>query len=256
MCIGLVAIGVSLQFPLIVIHNRDEFHSRKSLPPKWHESGIFSGIDEQSQGTWIGIDRAGYFSFITNYRDPRLLKDDKKSRGHVVFNYLTSDHSLNLDPSEYNNFNLIAGNRNNVIYFSSMKSRTKRLSGGVYALSNAYLDTPWPKVRRIKELFNETINNRPDTVSQDRLVQSLFNILTDEQRPLDRDLPSTGISIDAERLVSSIFVRNESYGTRASTVILQGEDGYTWIFTKEFNSKGEILYEKSEDYMAILPRAY
>ncbi len=250
MCIGLVAIHVSLHFPLIVLHNRDEFHNRKSFHPRWSESAVYSGLDEQSQGSWLGVDKFGHFAFITNYRDFSLLRDDKKTRGELVFKYLTPKHEMAFNPAEYNNFNFVAGNRHEVSYFSSMTGTTQHLKHGIFSVSNAYLDTPWPKTVRIKKLFETLLSQNQEENKPTRFADHLFEILADQQRPEDKNLPQTGIPLDAERLVSSIFVQNEMYGTRASTVLLQDENGHTWFFAREFDPEGKIIYETKEDYMA------
>ena len=44
-------------------------------------------------------------------------------------------------------------------------------------------------------------------------------ILTDHHTAEDPQLPSTGVSLDIERLLSSRFIRSPGYGTRACSVV-------------------------------------
>jgi len=40
----------------------------------------------------------------------------------------------------------------------------------------------------------------------------------------DQDLPTTGIGIELERVLSPLFISSPSYGTRSSTVLLIDKD--------------------------------
>ncbi|KAL7447649.1 hypothetical protein ACHAWC_000022, partial [Mediolabrus comicus] len=115
------------------------------------------------------------------------------------------------------------------------------LSPGIYGLSNALLDTPWPKVKRGKELLeqllqreqqqkaqssNDSNDKGTDNSSLKQLHEELMTILTDTKRPAnDSSLPNTGIGIENERFLSSIFIprgmfMGKEYGTRSSTSVI------------------------------------
>ncbi len=245
MCMALVALKFSEYFPLIVLHNRDEFHERQALSPSWQPTGFFSGIDVQSQGTWLGVDKSGHFAFVTNYRDPKLLKFNKNSRGELVPKYFKSHHEIDFNTHNYEHFNFMAGNSSEVSYFSSVQEKTTKLKKGIFSISNAHLDTVWPKSSRIKEIFYQKFNEKLDPIL---LADALFEILHDQKKPLDEELPKTGIPLEQERLVSSIFVQHEKYGTRTSTVILQDESEQLWFVAREFDHEGQIKLETKENF--------
>jgi uncharacterized protein with NRDE domain len=92
----------------------------------------------------------------------------------------------------------------------------------VHGLSNASLDTPWPKTLRLRAALAGWLtgpgNAAPDTAP-------LFAALADEQAPPDADLPNTGVGLAAERVLGTPFIRGTGYGTRASTVACIGAAG-------------------------------
>jgi uncharacterized protein with NRDE domain len=45
-------------------------------------------------------------------------------------------------------------------------------------------------------------------------------LLYDENRAADDQLPDTGLSLERERALSSMFIKSPDYGTRCSTVLL------------------------------------
>ncbi|MCX8491828.1 MAG: NRDE family protein, partial [Cyclobacteriaceae bacterium] len=114
----------------------------------------------------------------------------------------------------YNGFNLVAGNSNELYYYSNYNGGPKKIEKGIYGLSNHLLDSPWPKVVRGKEKWKALLA-QPILKSAE-----LFGFLMDEQQAPDEQLPETGIGLDRERALSSMFIKTTGYGTRCSTVIL------------------------------------
>ena len=76
----------------------------------------------------------------------------------------------------------------------------QRLQAGIYGLSNAFLDTPWPKVTRAVGRFACQIAQRVD-------APSLMRLLADREIARDHDLPQTGVPLEWERVLSSIQIR-------------------------------------------------
>jgi len=78
MCLILFAYKVHPSYNLILAANRDEFYERPSAPAEFWEDApqVLAGRDLKEGGTWIGIDRAGKFAAITNYRDPASWKNN------------------------------------------------------------------------------------------------------------------------------------------------------------------------------------
>ena len=91
----------------------------------------------------------------------------------------------------------------------------RALGDGIYGLSNASLDTPWPKTQRLKAALIESMATTVDWLSP------LSDALTHDQPVPDTQLPHTGMPTDLERSLSSPFVRmaDRAYGTRTSQVV-------------------------------------
>jgi uncharacterized protein with NRDE domain len=144
--------------------------------------------------------------------------------------------------SGYNGFNLIAADfrRGECFWGSSLGASTRRLEQGVFGVSNASLDTPWPKTDRVKAGLKRSL---ADARSLVELTTALFGVLSDRSLADDAQLPSTGIALEAERQLSSVFIRtpDHSYGTRCSTLIVServGRDVVTHVFERSFSATG------------------
>lgn len=243
MCVALLAIHQNATYPFILIHNRDEFYNRPSEDAAYRgdHKEVLAGLDGKESGYWLGLNRTnGRIAFVTNYRDPKLHREDRWSRGALVKRFLLSPLKveefgdfLARNSDKYNPFNLFYSDLQHHQIFSSQRRELLPLSAGVYGLSNAFLDTPWFKVERAKQLFREkgrSINLSP---------QELSDLFLDEERPDDALLPKTGIPLEVERVISSIFIRSAEYGTRSTTVIMISADQKALFYERSFlpNSK-------------------
>jgi len=238
MCLILFAYKVHPSYNLILAANRDEFYERPSSPADfWEDSPqVLAGRDLQEGGTWMGIDRTGRFAAITNYRDPASLKNNAPSRGGLVSSYLCGNRSpddylaeISTQAKLYNGYNLIAGDRRELFAYSNRDEKQK-LNPGIYGLSNHLLDTPWPKVFRGKKLFTAALSKKGY-----ELETALFALLLDRKIPSDNKLPDTGIGLEWERVLSSIFIASPIYGTRSSTILLIGKTGRIKFVEKVFD---------------------
>jgi uncharacterized protein with NRDE domain len=218
-CLILVAWQAHPDYPLVVAANRDEFYARRTANADfWHDHPqVLAGRDLEAGGTWLGITRNGRFAALTNYRDPASHKPHTPSRGKLVADFLIGKDSIDtyldtLQPADYNGFNLLLGDGNKLIAFSNISMQRHALAPGVYGVSNALLDTPWPKVGAGKTALETALTALPDETA-------LFHLLRDATRHPDAALPATGVSLEWERLLSAAFIRSPEYGTRCSTVI-------------------------------------
>ena len=222
MCLIFISLKQHAAYKLVVAANRDEFYKRKTAPAEfWKDHPeILGGRDLEAGGTWLGIAKSGRLSMITNYRDPKNINPAAPSRGQLVSDYLlsrVSPHlylkSLQPKAKEYNGFNLITGNTDDLWYFSNYREGIEQFKPGLYGISNHLLETPWPKVERGKQKIREILNHafKPD---------ELFEMLTDGETAKDEVLPDTGVGLERERALSSMFIKSPGYGTRCSTVIL------------------------------------
>lgn len=230
MCLVAFALGCSARFPLVLASNRDEFFDRPTAPLDWWSgdggTAILAGRDLQAGGTWLGLSNSGRLALVTNVRDGRGNDPKAPSRGALVPGWLASDepfdtHWLRLAGAGHNGFNLVAADlaRGHWHWAGSHQAAPRRLAVGVHGLSNAALDTPWPKVERLKAALQGALDTAD---SADALAAALFAALADPQRAADEALPSTGVPLALERELSAAWIRTADgrYGTRCSTVVL------------------------------------
>ncbi len=212
--------------PLKLIANRDEFFARPTAPMQWWDGGeVLAGRDLKSGGTWLGFTKTGRFAALTNIRNLALRKADAPSRGALVSDFLCGDlsaanyiDSVALRAPTYEGFNLLCGDMNSrELWFLNSQERAPRaLRDGVYGLSNATLDTPWPKVTALKSRFSAIFGGIATT---DLWQADAHSLLLDAAVAPDQRLPTTGVPIEWERALSAVFIRHQDYGTRASTVL-------------------------------------
>ena len=259
MCLIVFAWRVNAEIPLAVSANRDEFYERPSLAdPFWEDHPeIFAGRDLLAGGTWMGLGRAGRFAALTNIRNPSKNNPAAESRGQLVSDFLAQDISLQCyaerleaTHQRYNGFNLLFGDREQLVYFNSDIAHCRSLEAGVYALSNAQLDTPWPKTR------SATLNMKR-WLAQPGDAASLAALLSDRSLAADCDLPETGIADDLERALSAQFIDIDGYGTRCSTGIAVHRSGTAEFFEQSFEQGQATLAtsQKLEGFRAPLNQA-
>ncbi len=239
MCLILFAYQRHPRFQLILAANRDEFYDRPTAPLDfWADyPQVLAGRDLAQQGTWLGVTRQGRLAAITNYRDPKHIKPDAPSRGHLVSNFLTGTlpasaylQEVSAVAGDYNGFNLLVGDRHGLFYLSNRGGPPRALIPGLYGISNHLLDTDWPKTRRGKTGLAQAI------AAQDELSsEKLFSLLADQALAPDDQLPDTGVPREWEKMLSAIFITSPHYGTRSSSVLLMDKEGgvrfeeRTWV---------------------------
>ncbi len=223
MCLIFLSLNQHPTYKLIVAANRDEFYNRQtSAADFWKDHPyIVGGRDLEAQGTWLAMTTTGKISMLTNYRDPKNINSEAPSRGQLVSDYLEQNVSpegylKKMEPKAgaYNGFNLLVGTPEEFYYLSNYKTGIDKVSNGLHGLSNHLLETPWPKVVRGKQKMTELLKSK--IISS----QILFEFLYDEERASDDQLPETGIGLERERALSSMFIKSPNYGSRCSTVIL------------------------------------
>lgn len=253
MCLILVAWQSHPDYALVVAGNRDEFYARPAAPAQWWQDApqVLGGRDLAEvigeAGTWMGISGDGRFAALTNYRAPSEKRTDARSRGELVSGYLRGQESpeeylstLAGDSGAYNGFNLLASDLHELWWYSNRAPgrQPQRLRPGLYGLSNALLDTPWPKVRSRVGALAEAL--AADTGHATASATPYLDLLADERQAADFELPATGVAPEWEKLLSSAFIRSPHYGTRASTVLRVRHDGRFDFSERSFNAGGKI----------------
>lgn len=237
MCLIAFAIGAHPGCPLLLASNRDEFFERptEALHPWPDGSGIWAGRDRREGGTWLGVGRSGRVAWLTNVRSAQT-GPGRRSRGELAVRWLqgdmpVDDFAAGLDPQAYGGFNLVLGdlrrahwvwlgNRDPAAPHRDTAAALHRrdLAPGVYGLSNAALDTPWPKTVRLKTAVERAL---PQALDDAGWHAPLQQALADDAVAPSPALPDTGVQADWERALSSPFVRapGAGYGTRSSLVM-------------------------------------
>ncbi len=228
MCLVVFSINNHPIYKFIAIANRDEFYKRPTQKLHWwNDDNILAGKDLKAGGTWMGVTKNGKFGALTNFRSPAEMDVNKKTRGEIVSDYLTSDLPIesfltNLQQkNNYNGYNLILFDSERVAYFSNKQNSVHFLEEGTYAVSNALLDTPWEKLAVAKKEINDIIEN--ETVFN---AEKAFEIMKNKDITVDTELPETGVGLEIERMLSPIFVQSEQYGTRSTTLFLLTHNGH------------------------------
>jgi uncharacterized protein with NRDE domain len=238
MCLIVFAYRLHPYYPFIAAANRDEYYERPTAPAAFWEDHprVLAGRDLKESGTWLGMTRQGKFCAITNYRDPSSVKTTAPSRGRLVSDFLTGRDSaasyiqkVTRQGQQYNGFNLICGDRQD-LYVYSNRGILEKLKPGLYGLSNAYLNTPWPKVVKAKRILTSVIDQQGAQIES-----KLFNMLNDRKTAPVNRLPDTGVSRDWEKMLSAVFIHSPLYGTRSSTVVRIGRKGRVTFVEKSFN---------------------
>lgn len=224
MCLITFAYHTHPKYKLILLSNRDEFYNRPTLTAEfWKDKPeVLGGRDLQQLGTWLAVSKQGKFAAVTNYRDPALPKVKTFSRGELPVDFLLQnidsemflDH-LSKNRHNYAGYNILFGDKDTLYHYNNVYNQGSQIKAGIYGLSNDTLNTPWPKVERSKRELTDYIQTHTEIKTED-LLYSLKNRIQAD----DKFLPLTGIGVDLEKALSSIFIETTDYGTRASTILL------------------------------------
>jgi len=257
MCLILFSLHHHPTYKFVLTANRDEFYERKTEPASYwpDHPGILGGKDLEAKrengtcGTWMAMTTSGKIAMVTNYRDFKNLKSKAPSRGHLVTDFLIRDlntqqylHQVEKIKNEYNGFNLLVGDVDNLFYLSNYKDGIEKILPGSYGLSNHVLNTPWPKVSLAKSKMEDVLKNAILKPEQ------LFEMMRDETHFPYHQLPDTGIGMEREKALSSMFIKTDGYGTRCSTVVLVKHSGETIFSERTYNLNDFSFETKSFEF--------
>ena len=117
----------------------------------------------------------------------------------------------------YKGFNLIVANQDNCSYYGNRAGNPRELGKGYYGLSNQILDCDWPKVFDGRAKLTEIVSAFDDP------REALFNLLLEQ---------------GDDRKFSTSFIAADTYGTRATSVVLIGTDGNLLFEERNFGVNG------------------
>lgn len=254
MCLVALAIDQSRKFPLVVASSRDEFFARRTAPLAWWTpqpgmTPILSGRHLESGGTWLGLSAHGRLGIVTNLRGAIPFDDAAPSRGRIVADWLctrqaTDQFWMRTALLGYNGFNLIAADfqKSEFFWASNTGVHPRRLSRGVYGLSNGALDAPGPEVAVLKARLSASMDTAP---SVDELATRLFTALGDCSVAAQESVPHTDDVLPWDPQPAAAFVRTgfQTCGTRCSTLIITERvrrQPITHVFERSFDETGAL----------------
>ena len=245
MCLVAFALGQSRAWPVLVAANRDEQTSRAADALHLWPQGFTAGRDREAGGTWMGAAPGGRWALVTNVRDPEAVaavragRRFERSRGALPVAFLAGEASpevfasvAHAERGRYAPFNLLVGVGSDVWFVSARETAPRRLGPGVYGLSNATLDTPWPKLVRTRHRLAALV------VGGDPPNEALFAILDDTEGAPDDALPETGVGRALERVLAAPRIVTDGYGTRATTVLRLAPDGSGHLAEQTWHADG------------------
>jgi uncharacterized protein with NRDE domain len=277
MCLTAFAIGLSARFPFVLLANRDERFDRPAAPMAWWPAqagapALLAGRDLSAGGTWLGLTAGGRLAWVTNVREPGRALADAPSRGSIVPQWLQAAQAVPepaalqaLGSPPRNGFNLVvaelasaasAGVAGVAHWVGNRPQLQHRVVGrGMHGVSNAALDTPWPKLLRLKQRLADMLL---DTSELPALQEAAWAALADPQPAADAQLPATGLPLLRERQLSPAFIRIVGddpalavYGTRCSTVVAvqqAGRQRSVHVVERSFGPGGEVSIEVGYDW--------
>lgn len=229
--------------PLIMVANRDEFHSRPTRSLGWWRwpEGPLAGRDEQAGGTWMAVDRRGRFAAITNFRDPEAGSGER-SRGELPLAWLEAHRGagefardVHAGLGQWGPFNLVFGDANE-LWVVGTHAKPVAVSPGVHALSNHLLDTPWPKSIRAVQRLDNWLGVGTDN------IDGLLDLLADRSPAADHELPDTGVGRELESVLSAPFIVGDRYGTRSSSALVLAST--IKMAERTFDAAGGVIGER------------
>ena len=231
MCVAVLAWTAHPRWRLVVAANRDEFHARPTAPLAQWDNGVIAGRDLEAGGTWLGINNAGRFALVTNFRLPGYPKPGLASRGGLVVDWLLQRPDP--DTTAMNPFHLLRVGPDGASHLSNQRgSVSHSLTPGLHGVSNGHFDQPWPKTQRLLGAVDDWLAASDDDPA------GLFSGLGDETA-----LPPGPDSEGTDAPFSPVFIRNPAYGTRCSTVVLVDQAGQGTIIERRFGADGETTGE-------------
>ncbi|KAH6834915.1 transport/golgi organization-like protein [Perilla frutescens var. hirtella] len=244
---------------------------KATKPMGWWDGGeIVGGKDEVGGGTWLAASKQGRLAFLTNVLELHTLPE-AKTRGDLVIRFLESKKSpkafgaeLGKEANEYNGFNLIVADlvTKSMVYISNRPKgeplSIEAVPSGIHVLSNAMLDSPWPKAERLETTFKLQLDRYGGgEIPVKELVEKLMR---DTHRADENNLPNI-CPRDWELNLSSIFVEVDTplgkYGTRSTaalTVRASGEASFYEIYLQGDEWKHHTLNYYIQKLLLIHPR--
>lgn len=225
MCLITFRYGQHNRYKLILAANRDEAYNRPTVGADyWKEyPDLLAGKDLEANGTWFGITKQGKVGAITNCHGEEFTAPEKskKSRGQILIDYLTGEqdpvtfiNQLIASKDDYQPFNVLLGSIDMLFHYNSNDDDYTKLDIGTHSLSNATLNTPWPKVKNTRQQLDSIIQTDHD------YMHDLFAMMMNQTPAPDNEIPRAPLPMEILRKTSANFIKTEQFGTKSTTLLL------------------------------------
>lgn len=256
MCLIAIAWRAHPRYELALIANRDEFHGRPAAPAGFDPEApdVYGGRDLQAGGSWLQVSIRGRLAAVTNVRTGSNAPAPR-SRGALVRDFVRGRAAAGafvdaLAPTagEYGPFNLLAWDGEALVFGSNHPHAAKHaVAPGLHAMSNGAFDAPWPKSAQATAALADWLASPASrSVAAGEPFEPLFRALAGCAPAPDEALPETGVGVELERVLSSVFVRGATYGTRCSSIVLVGRSSLTFVerrYSADASVSGESRFE-------------
>lgn len=263
MCLIALAWRRHPRYPLVIAANRDEAHARPTAPAGLDPQApsVYGGRDLVQGGSWLQVSTQGRLAAVTNVRTGLHAPVAERSRGWLVSDFVRADApaedftSALMDAgASFAPFNFLGFDGQALAFAGNHPIPTRApVEPGLHAMSNGAFDADWPKstlATRALDAWLASGEADRDPWSEPGILEPLFTALADSSPAPDGTLPDTGIGLELERRLSPAFVRDATYGTRCSTVVLARDDGFVFA-ERRFGPGGTPLGSSH----AFVPRA-
>lgn len=261
MCIVAIAWQLFDELPLVLLSNRDEFLQRPTEPlHQWADQDIYAGRDKQSGGTWLGVhqqasqtkrseyyEQNGRWAAVLNVRDGVQAGSDERSRGELVTRFLTSTLSpmafaRQIDLRNYAGFNLIVGDARQAVIVNNRGHAPTPLHAGLHVISNGQPEDSWFKTERLRgRLRQEVLPLIAEDSAASYWQAAAFNVLSDNTKAPDDQLPDTGMSTELEQTLSSVYIEPVSFGNTDTSKPTYGTRTQSILTLRQEKGKGSEL---------------
>lgn len=240
MCLAAWALGQHERLAFVLAANRDEFYARPSAAlARWQPGEpdappLIGGRDLAAGGTWMALrEDDGRVALVTNVREGAARPvPGAPSRGALVAEALDQPRGRWPDLAWLQAQAVRPRAGWNLVLIDPLEGRfgwasnrgpAPRLDGsGIFGVSNAALDTPWPKLVALKARLAAALAAGSVTA----VFEQAFEALADRGVAPDTALPDTGVGSARERALAPAFIHLHDdagqpvYGTRAATVLV------------------------------------
>jgi len=249
MCLIAFAWRSHPSYRLLLTGNRDERHDRPSSEMRWwpDQPDLLAGRDLQAGGTWLAASRRGRFATVTNYREPDRRQPGTRSRGEIVQRFVAGretprEFAAALDGDDYAGFSLLCTDGQELWYLSNRGDAPRSLDPGIYGLSNAALDTPWPKLIESRDGLRRLID-------EDRVnPQFLIRLLGDRTPAPAGSIDNKELPFAVARVRSAPFIVSPDYGTRCTSALLWSVEGRITLAERRFDREGRNVGDSSFNF--------